>query len=97
MVQNKRLSGEARIERLCLNSRCLLDPFCGSGTVLYEAVEKGIDAIGAEVNPAAWHLATLASFCALPPADKQFVLTRLKKIAADFGFLRITKASESMR
>lgn len=34
----------------------LLDPFCGSGTLLYEAGRLGFPAIGVELNPAAYNL-----------------------------------------
>lgn len=78
---------EYLIDRVCPDSRCLLDPFCGSGTVLYEALHKEKDSIGAEVNPAAWHLATLASFSTLPTSEKQFVLNRVKEVTANLGFI----------
>jgi len=32
----------------------LLDPFCGSGTILYEANKHGLDAIGVDSNPLAF-------------------------------------------
>lgn len=31
----------------------LLDPFCGSGTILYEGVKHGLDVIGVDLNPLA--------------------------------------------
>jgi hypothetical protein len=77
---------EHLIDRVCPESTRILDPFCGSGTVLYESLQKGIDAIGAEVNPAAWHLASLASFAALPADEKNVVLKRVRRIISDFGF-----------
>jgi hypothetical protein len=38
----------------------ILDPFVGSGTTLFECARKGIDAIGAEINPAAICFATFS-------------------------------------
>src|SRR5437867_2575008 len=35
----------------------VLDPFCGTGTVLVEARRRGIDSVGVEANPMA-HFAT---------------------------------------
>lgn len=35
----------------------LLDPFCGSGTIVYEAQKRGIKAIGVELNPLAVDIA----------------------------------------
>ena len=78
---------EHLIDRVCPDSRRFLDPFCGSGTVLYEALHKGRVAIGAEVNPAAWHLAALASFVTLPTIERQFALAKVRKIASDLGFV----------
>jgi hypothetical protein len=73
------------MEKLCPESRSFLDPFCGSGTVLFEAHDKGCDAFGGEVNPAAWHLASLASFAEFSAAERDQVLSRLKALAAGAG------------
>jgi DNA modification methylase len=35
----------------------LLDPFCGTGTILYEANRAGLDAIGVDSNPLAYWIA----------------------------------------
>ncbi len=32
----------------------VLDPFCGTGTTLVEAMKQGVDSVGAEPNPMAW-------------------------------------------
>lgn len=40
----------------CPRNANVLDPFSGSGTVIYEAACFGIQAFGCEVNPAAWIL-----------------------------------------
>ena len=34
----------------------LLDPFCGSGTILYEAQKHGLKVIGVDQNPLAYEL-----------------------------------------
>ncbi|WP_342650483.1 DNA methyltransferase [Pseudomonas sp. REB1044] len=49
------------LETALSNAKHIFDPFCGSGTVIYEAAFKGRTAVGTEVNPSAWHLAALAS------------------------------------
>jgi hypothetical protein len=67
-------------------SRSFLDPFCGSGTVLYEAVQYGRSAFGLEVNHAAWHLASLASFVSLSHDEKTLVLRQLKRITSAQSF-----------
>src|SRR6516165_9197804 len=70
------------METICPDSRSFLDPFCGSGTVLFEAHERDCSSYGSEVNPAAWHLASLASFGSLPAAEREYILSRLKALAA---------------
>lgn len=60
---------EYLLEKICPDASVVLDPFCGSGTVLFEAAQRGSVGIGAEVNPAAWHLASLASLSGQPAAE----------------------------
>lgn len=43
----------------------VLDPFCGSGTVLQEAASHGLAATGFEINPAAYAMAKFFSLCGL--------------------------------
>jgi len=69
------------MEIVCSDSRAFYDPFCGSGTVLYEALSRGLPAWGMEINPAAWHLAALAGFANLPSEDKTAIYLYIKKIA----------------
>jgi hypothetical protein len=59
------------MEAICYDSRSFADPFCGSGTVLFEANERGCAAWGIEVNPAAWHLGSIAEFAALSLPEKK--------------------------
>src|SRR5438093_658171 len=35
-------------------SQCVLDPFCGTGTVLVECKKQGIRSVGVEANPMAY-------------------------------------------
>lgn len=41
----------------------ILDPFSGSGTVLFEAAKKGMKGYGFEINPAAYAMSKFYSFC----------------------------------
>ncbi len=50
--------------------------------MLYEAQERDCVAHGAEVNPAAWHLAALASYGGLPQSERGYILARLMSVAA---------------
>ena len=50
------------------NSSVILDPFCGSGTTLVEAISLGFDAVGIDVNP----LACLISRVKTTPLPSRF-------------------------
>lgn len=52
----------------------VLDPFMGSGTVLVEAARLGLAAYGFEINPAAYSLARVYEFCALPATERHSFL-----------------------
>jgi len=60
----------------------VLDPFCGSGTVLQEATSRHLMAVGLEINPAAYAMAKFFSLSALSAgarkalAEKATVLLR---------------------
>lgn len=58
---------EVLLERYADRKTRILDPFCGSGTVLSEAAGLGMAATGIEVNPAAYVLARTYSFCNVMP------------------------------
>lgn len=65
---------------LCPAAEVFYDPFCGSGTVLFEAIQRSKSAFGVEINPAAWHLAALSSFTTLSSKDQSEVLSKIAKI-----------------
>jgi len=46
----------------CPKDAIVLDPFSGSGTVLYEAAMKSLQAFGFEINPSAWIFSKLYEF-----------------------------------
>ena len=47
----------------------VLDPFCGSGTVLVESIDRGLNAIGIDLNP----LATLITRVKTSPLPLNFL------------------------
>lgn len=73
---------EYLIDEICPNADVIFDPFCGSGTVLFEALQRSKSAFGAEVNPAAWHLAALSSFADLGPSDQAKIVSEIRRYAA---------------
>lgn len=52
----------------------ILDPFLGSGTVLYEAARLGFPAFGAEINPAAIAFARVYELSNVPTAQRSALL-----------------------
>jgi site-specific DNA-adenine methylase len=57
----------------------LLDPFCGSGTIVYESQKWGIETIGVDNNP----LAILLSRAKTQPLDKADTLDRLNHLITE--------------
>ena len=53
---------EVLIDAYSDRNTVILDPFLGSGTVLYEAGRFGLEAYGTEINPAAYTLASIYKF-----------------------------------
>lgn len=55
----------------------ILDPFVGSGTVLYEAGRLGFEALGAEINPAAIALARVYELINVPAEERENLVKRI--------------------
>ncbi len=79
------------MQTVCHDSRSFLDPFCGSGTVLFESIERKCQSWGIEVNPAAWHLASIAEFSSLSSTEKvrlnKFAKSMLAQVSVQTGEL----------
>lgn len=56
----------------------VLDPFAGSGTVLYEAGSLGLPVMGAEINPAACKMAQIYSLMNLRVANRKSLVNCLE-------------------
>jgi SAM-dependent methyltransferase len=69
---------ECLLDAYCLSDSVVLDPFAGSGTVLFEAAARSLRAYGFEVNPAAWSFSKLYEFANLPPEEREFHLAELR-------------------
>ncbi len=60
---------------------CLvLDPFVGSGTVLFEAARSSMGCIGAEINPAAVMMANTVSFAAMGSDKRMAAIDRAEAV-----------------
>jgi len=74
----------------------ILDPFCGSGTVLVEARLRGMRARGTDVNPLAIRLATLKAR-SVPAQQRDAMLKAAEKIAAHARRRAAQRAKPTMR
>lgn len=73
------------------NRTTLLDPFCGSGTIVYEAAKIGIKAIGVDANPLAGWLTEAKLQC---PSSLSEVLEEWERIKIR-GTAKFTKSSDN--
>lgn len=65
---------EALLDAFASAASTVLDPFAGSGTVLYESVRMHKSGLGVEVNPAALTLSRVYEFAQLPPSRRRQIL-----------------------
>lgn len=66
-----------------LTGSVLLDPFCGSGTVLYEGALAGLRLVGSDSNP----LARLITKAKLTPLDREEARSHLEHVMAVYPLL----------
>lgn len=69
---------ECILEAYCPPDAVVLDPFVGSGTVLYEAAVLGLSAFGFEINPSAWSFSKLYEFANLPLEARDVAISELR-------------------
>ncbi|HEY7425501.1 MAG TPA: DNA methyltransferase [Gemmataceae bacterium] len=62
----------------------VLDPFAGSGTVLYEAGSLGLPVLGAEINPAACKMAQIYRLMNLPVVKRKSRANQLEKVFQEY-------------
>lgn len=70
----------------------ILDPFCGCGTVLFEAAKQGHSAIGIDINPAGVLMAKTVQFHNLDATQREKIFLKTKKVLTD---IPISKAFEN--
>ena len=76
-----------------LTPKRLVDPFCGSGTTLVEAIRAKASAHGIDANPLAVQLATIKTWTPGRPAVRQ--LSVLGREIADISMQRVKEARRS--
>jgi SAM-dependent methyltransferase len=74
----------------------LLDPFCGSGTVLVEGRLLGARAIGTDVNPLALRLARLKAR-GVPKVERDALVTAARRVKDHADRRRVEKARPTIR
>ena len=70
---------ECLLDAYCLDASVLLDPFAGSGTVLYEAATIGMPVYGFEINPSAWSFSKIYEFANLSKDARSTPVQELRK------------------
>jgi SAM-dependent methyltransferase len=79
---------ECLLEAYCPAGSVVLDPFVGSGTVLYEAAAMSLPAFGFEINPSAWSFSKLYEFANVPPDARETPITELRsRIEEEFPII----------
>jgi len=79
---------ECILNAYCLPDSVVLDPFVGSGTVLYEAAALGLSGFGFEINPSAWSFSKLYEFVNVPPAVRDEFISELRtRIEQEFPII----------
>ena len=69
---------ECLLDAYCPPDAVVLDPFAGSGTVLYEAAAMGLSAFGFEINPSAWSFSKLYEFANVPLDEREATISELR-------------------
>ena len=70
---------EIMLRRYAPAGASVLDPFCGSGTVLAESVRLGLTGTGIELNPAAFMLARIYTLATLTSAERANLTTSVER------------------
>ena len=65
---------QAILERYAEPGMNVCDPFLGSGTVLGESGRLNMSAVGAEINPAAYHMARIYRFINVLPESRKLII-----------------------
>lgn len=87
---------EALLGAYCPPESVILDPFAGSGTVLYEAARMQLPAFGFEINPSAWVFSKLYEFANAPRPMRDQVIEELRdEIKKEFPLVLFSQAELS--
>ena len=88
---------ECLLEAYCPPDSVVLDPFAGSGTVLYESAKMHLAAFGYEIAPPAWSFSKLYEFANVPPREREEPISELMdRIDAEFPITIFREAELSV-
>lgn len=73
---------EALLDKYARSHDFVLDPFLGSGTVLYECARKGLGAYGIELNAAAYHMAKTYELVNASLQERETLIRSVDKIVS---------------
>jgi 16S rRNA G966 N2-methylase RsmD len=89
------------LEEFATDASAVVDPFCGSGTVLLEAASRNIAGFGIELNPAAYAMAKFSTLAVLAPRERlelaREVESHINSTARIFGDLPLWNESSDYR
>ncbi len=92
---------EYLLDALAVPGSLVIDPFCGSGTVLLEAAAKGFPAAGYEINPAAYAMSRFIAFANTPTNERSELFKRVSnqvhRLIGPFRGLPLFAGSEDNR
>ena len=71
------------LDAYCPSGSVVLDPFSGSGTVLYEAALMSLAAFGFEINPAAWSFSKVYEFANASLRERKAAVAELRQRVED--------------
>lgn len=54
------------------------DPFSGSGTVLFESIKSGYNAVGFEINPSAFYMSKFYEYCKLDKFQRGIMIEEIR-------------------
>lgn len=69
---------EALLNNYAFPKTKIFDPFLGSGTILAEAASRNLEAIGTEINPAAFQFASTYSICNAGIDHRELIIQSLE-------------------
>lgn len=88
---------ESLLFSYCPKNAKILDPFAGSGTVLYESACLGLQSLGCEINPAAWILSKTYQLTNLQPTNRaELIKIVTEKLESQFSRPQLFDNSEFM-